>query len=215
MSKVVYRPIKKEDYEAIKAIINEAFGLHKLIKDKRILNHFLNIYLHSCLGETTFTNVAEKDKKVIGLIFGNAEKKIKKANSIYHSMIVLYNYLTIKLIPSKDRDAMKEFKKMLNAYDELIANRKNDFQGSVTLFAVTAECRGLGIGKHLMQSLLEYVQTNEVRNIYLYTDTICNYGFYESQGFIRLDERNIQINAHISSDAPDLFDVFLYGYKII
>ena len=47
MKKVIYRNLVKEDYEAIKHLIGEAFGFNEFIKDKKFLDSILNIYLHA------------------------------------------------------------------------------------------------------------------------------------------------------------------------
>ena len=55
--------------------------------------------------------------------------------------------------------------------------------------AVSSECRGKGIGKMLFQSALEYMKQEKLDNFYLFTDTSCNYGFYEHQGMERCVEK--------------------------
>nr|WP_246566699.1 GNAT family N-acetyltransferase [Tissierella simiarum] len=61
---------------------------------------------------------------------------------------------------------------------------------SLTLFAVIEECRGLGVGKTLISYLDEYLKEHNTHNIYLYTDSACNYGFYDNHGFVQLGEEN-------------------------
>ena len=212
MSEIIYRKLTKNDYETIKSIISEAFGFHKIIRDKNLLKKALNIYLHSCLMETTFNEVAEKDGEVIGIIFGNCKNSLKKTTYLVNSAIVIWNSLSIACCKSQYKSNLKEYRKILTVYDELMKNRKHRFQGSVALFAVRESCRGYGVGKHLMNSLLNYMKTQNANSIYVYTDTICNYGFYESQGFIRLDERTLEIQISTTESAP--LNVFMYEYII-
>ena len=46
MDKVIYRSLVKEDYEAVKELIGEAFGFNEFIKDKKffIRNSFFYFY---------------------------------------------------------------------------------------------------------------------------------------------------------------------------
>lgn len=81
----------------------------------------------------------------------------------------------------------------------------------LTLFAVDENCRGFGVGKALLSGFLKYLKEQEVRHIYLYTDTTCNYGFYEHQDFKRLEEQTLKLTRNGETFQ---MDVFLYGYYI-
>ena len=76
------------------------------------------------------------------------------------------------------------------------------------MFIVSKESRGLGIGKKLLSYLFEYMKSREVNSMYLYTDTRCNYKFYDSQNFKCLSEKEL-----IFDSINEKLDVFLYGYK--
>lgn len=205
MNKILYREVLKEDYEDIKILISNAFGIHKFITDKIILDRVLNIYLHSCLSAKTFSKVAILNEKVIGIILGSVKDKRKLSNTIKHSTSILLNNLSILLHYKKADSTIKEYKKIQIAYDELISNKAFRFQGCVELFIVSEEIRGLGLGKKLLSSFFKYLKENLVSNIYLYTDSICNFGFYDSQGFKREEAINIEI-------ANEPLDVYLYSY---
>ena len=96
-------------------------------------------------------------------------------------------------------------------YHNFSRKHKGEFDGVLTLFAVNENCRGLGVGKTLLAGLLEYLKKQDVKHIYLYTDTTCNYGFYEYQGFERLEEQSIVLTK--DGHSFDM-DVFLYGYFV-
>lgn len=213
MNEITYRKIEKTDYEEVKKIINEAFKLYKLVDDKELLNKVLTIYLHSCLQETTYSLIATKDNKPIGVILGNVSKNNSIKNSIYHFGVVLSNYISIALRNSKEKKELKQFGTVSKAYEKLLEYRKDEFQGSITLFAVREGYRGFGIGKTLVNNLLNYMRENQVKKLYLFTDTICNYGFYESQGFKRVDTITLDMSSQ-SQDSISSLDVFLYSYNL-
>ncbi|ELC8441399.1 GNAT family N-acetyltransferase [Clostridium perfringens] len=213
MNEITYRKIEKTDYEEVKKIINEAFKLYKLVDDKELLNKVLTIYLHSCLQETTYSLIATKDNKPIGVILGNVSKNNSIKNSIYHFGVVLSNYISIALRNSKEKKELKQFGTVSKAYQKLLEYRKDEFQGSITLFAVREGYRGFGIGKTLVNNLLNYMRENQVKKLYLFTDTICNYGFYESQGFKRVDTITLDMS-YQSQDSISSLDVFLYSYDL-
>lgn len=213
MNEITYRKIEKTDYEEVKKIINEAFRLYKLIADEKLLDKVLTIYLHSCLQETTYSLIATKDNKPIGVILGNVSKNNSITNSIYHFGVILSKYISIALGNSKEKKELKQFATVSKAYEKLLEDRNNEFQGSITLFAVREGYRGFGIGKTLVNNLLNYMRENQVKKLYLFTDTICNYGFYESQGFKRLNTITLDMSSQ-SQDSISSLDVFLYSYDL-
>lgn len=211
MNSIIYRELKKDDYETVKFLINEAFDFGNIISNIDVLNKCLNVYLRSCLSATTFSSVAVKDGKVIGLILGSSKNKNTLLNLFKHNIALILNVISLLFKPKKDKKYLKDYKKILKSYDELMENRKDDFQGCIELFIVSKECRGLGVGKKLVSTLMNYMKDNSVSNLYLYSDNICNYGFYDSQGFNQLDSRNVEMT---NSNKPIVLNVYLYSYDL-
>lgn len=82
-------------------------------------------------------------------------------------------------------------------YNIFPKKHRGEFDGVLTLFAVDEELRGLGVGKSLLKGLLDYLRKHNTKCIYLYTDSTCNYGFYEQNGFERIEQQNIEMALHI------------------
>ena len=85
------------------------------------------------------------------------------------------------------------------------------YPAELALFAVSAEFRGKGIGKKLFQSALDYINRQKLNEFYLFTDTSCNYGFYEHQGMIRRLEKELVF--HINGQEEKM-NFFIYDYKL-
>ena len=49
--------------------------------------------------------------------------------------------------------------------------------------------RGKGVGKMLYRKMLDYMRAHSIEKFFLFTDTSCNYGFYEHQGMQRRCEK--------------------------
>ena len=60
----------------------------------------------------------------------------------------------------------------------------------------------------MIKYLSDYMKSMDVKSLYLFTDSRCNYGFYDSQNFNKLNEKEIYFNY---VDAK--LNVFLYGYN--
>lgn len=209
MSEVIYREIMKDDYDRIKQLINEAFGIHDLIQDKKFLDVVLNLYLQSCILSSSFSEVAVKDNRVIGIILGKAQKD-KHRVAQTHNLLSLTNiFFKIFTANKKNKKSFKELIKVQNTYKEIIQGKEKDFQGYIELFIVSGESRGLGVGKAMMYHLSHYMRSMDVDSIYVYTDTRCNYGFYESQNFNRLNEKEIFLDS-----IQDKLLILLYGHDV-
>ncbi|PEI85214.1 GNAT family N-acetyltransferase [Bacillus pseudomycoides] len=208
MDKVIYRSLVKEDYESVKELIGEAFGFTEFIKDKKFLDSILNIYLQSCILGSSFSKVAEKNNKIIGVILGDSKKDKNRLKKAYNTLSLAYTMLKVFMTNKENKKFIKEFSEVQDTYKELIQGKEDDFQGCIQLFIVSGESRGLGVGKALMKHLFHYMKSMDVKSLYLYTDTRCNYGFYDSQNFERINEKEIDFDSMKAN-----FNVFLYCYE--
>ena len=210
MENISYRKICKKDYYYIKRMINNQFCLYEYIDDKRILKTFLNVYLYDCLVEKTFSMVAEKDGNVVGVILGNAKTEyrviktiINKIKSIYYTIIMI-----IKII--KYKYDIKQYKGITKIYKELIEKSNRNFDGILTLFVVDKDYQGYGIGKTLLSYLLNYGREKNIKKMYLYTDSKCNYKFYDKSGFKNIGKSMFEVK---NKNNEFELEIFLYEYN--
>ncbi|MGL4337021.1 MAG: GNAT family N-acetyltransferase [Turicibacter sp.] len=208
MESVIYRDLVKEDYERVKQLISEAFGFHEFITDKKLLNSILNIYLQTCILDSSFSKVAQKGDQVIGVILGDAKNDKHRLKKFHNTLSMIGSGFTVMTSSKENKKIIKGFSKVDQTYQEIIEGKKDDFQGCIQLFIVSTESRGLGVGKTLISHLSTYMKSMQVKSIYLYTDDRCNYGFYDSQNFERLNEKEIYLDSVQSK-----LNIFLYGYK--
>lgn len=211
MEQIVYRNLKKQDYNEVADLLSHAFGLHRYVSDKQLLQIFKKQYLYSCLSEATFSRVAEQNGKVVGVIMGNAKSDYRILPHIGYALKFLLYSFKLKIYGRKISDSISGYRELHRIYRKFTQRHKGEFDGVLTLFAVNSECRGKGIGKKLLFDVEAYWKEHQTKSIYLYTDTTCNYGFYEHQGFVRLEEENLVLK---SDGKPFEMDVFLYGYAI-
>lgn len=205
---IIYRELRKKDCEAVKAILNESFGLHRYVGDKRVLESFLNLYLYSCLAEQTFQYVAEENGKVIGVIMGQAKSAYHAVAHLKHIVRMVIYGVKMRIQSAWYGCDMQDYKRMHQIYRQLLRDSEQTFGGVLTLFAVTEACRGKGVGSVLLHHFLDYLYRHEVDSIYLYTDSCCSYPFYERHGFQRLGQKSMTLTR--DGRLTEL-DIFLYG----
>lgn len=208
MKNVIYRDIKKEDLKEIEELIRDAFGFNNFIHNKELLDMITTLYLKETITESSFIKVASKDNKVLGVILCNATKDSTNYNHLFSHLSQENFPNTLPIKNDKDKNETNEFLKIKKAYYELLKGKKALFDSCINLFIVSKEARGIGIGKTLLSYSLKYMNSVGASFLYLFTDTRCNYGFYESQGFNRLDERNVYIKTIDSN-----IKTFLYTHS--
>lgn len=211
MHTIHYRPIRRGDFPAVGEILNQAFGLHRYVPDPKTLASFKLQYVYSCLSEATYTCVAEQDGQVIGIIMGNARRDYRPVPHLPYAAAAGWQGLKMRRYSGKHRTGIQDFHRLHQIYQDFSRKHRDEFDGVLTLFAVNEACRGLGVGKALLAGLLRYLRSQETERIYLYTDTTCNFGFYEHLGFTRLETQPLALTR---DGQPFQMDVFLYGYSL-
>lgn len=211
MQNIIYRPIKKEDYEIVSQVLSNAFGLHRYLPNKKMLDLFRMQYLYGCLMEATYSQVAEENGKVIGVILGNAKKDYRVLQHLKYIRKYFGLQIRLKRYEKECAKGVEGYRDLHRIYADFLKKHKKEFDGVLTLFAINEESRGKGVGKHLLQGLLEYQKQHSVTHSYLYTDSTCNVGFYEHQGFRRLETEPL---AFWKDGEKFVMEVYLYSYYL-
>ncbi|HHY72031.1 MAG TPA: GNAT family N-acetyltransferase [Bacillus bacterium] len=211
MSNLGYRKIRTSDYSRVKELINEAFKLDHYTSNPNMLDIVLEMYLRGCLLEQTYTEVVEENGEVIGLLFGKVNEKNHVLKNAPHLWALFICRVKLLFTNKKEKASLHDYKKITNSYSHLIKECHDHFDGEVVLFIVGEKCRGKGIGKTLMKHYLNFCKGKEIKSLYLFTDTKCNYGFYENNGFIRRGQKLININ---TINGPSDLGVYLYSYRM-
>lgn len=208
MGDLIYRKLEKSDYYEVQNLISNAFGLHKYVSDEKVFEKVKKMYLYSCLVEQKFNTVAIYKGQIIGVIMGASKNDKFKISNILNLFILFYYIVSIWFLT---KNKSKGYNEVYKAYDEIISDMKNDFDGVLTLFAVKKEAQGLGIGKELLSKLNSYYKKNNTNKIYLYTDDTCSYGFYDYMGFSRLREKRINV---IRNNKKEELNIYLYAFDL-
>lgn len=208
MHAIIYRGIKKEDYPRLLNLINEAFGFEDFIKSSDFLEDVLMIYLQECIMASNYSQVAVCDGEIIGIILGSAKSDSRHLKKMHNYLSYARTMIKLLWTSGEDKQALKEFSKITTTYKELLKGKELQFDGCLQLFIVSKEAQGKGVGKQLLHRLFTYLKQMKVKSLYLYTNTRCNYGFYEHQQFKRLNSKSLEFKSYNFT-----LDVFLYGYE--
>ena len=175
------REYQKNDFIALKNIIRKTWRYDEFSSPKTA-SRLADVFLSSCLTNYTFSRVAVLNGKPVGIILVKdiARHTCPLPNRFRQLRAVLSLYLT-----KEGRAVSKIFENVTGIDRELLRESGKNYPAELALFVVSPSCRGQGVGKALFQAALDYTGQQKLDEIYLFTDTSCNYGFYEHQGMRR------------------------------
>ena len=172
------REYQKQDFQPLKEIIRSTWHYDEF-SSPDTASRLAEVFLRSCLTNYTFSQVAVLDGTAAGIILVKNNKDHRCALSARFQQILSI----VKLYASKEGRAVSQIFQNVNEIDEqLLRGCKKTYPAELALFAVRSSCQGKGIGKKLFHSALAYLKKQGLDEFYLFTDTSCNYGFYEHQG---------------------------------
>lgn len=211
MEEIIYRKLRKSDYEEIKNLINISFFIEDYVENDKVLDLELECELYEALVEQSYTCIAEKDGKVVGFIMGQAESDYSVLDHLDYYFNYYLNLIKWRILAFFKNDNLDDSKKLNKTYDYFLKNSKENYDGVLSLFIVSEEAQGYGIGTELMQKFQDYLKEEDVEKIYLFTDSFCNYGFYDYLGFKR---KNKKIIKYLRNNKKKNLDVYLYSCEI-
>ena len=200
------REYQKQDFKSLETIIRETWHYDEFSSPKTA-KKLARAFLSSCLTNHTFSKVAILDGNVVGIILVN---HIEKHKCSFSKRLLQIRSILSLYLSREGRKVSKIFGNVNGIDKQLLSENNKNYPAELALFAVSSSCRGKGIGKILFQSALEYIKQENLREFYLFTDTSCNYGFYEHQGMIRRLEK--QHVFHIKGEKA-VMNFFIYDYR--
>ena len=187
MNKTVdIRRFYEEDALALEDVIRKTWKYDAFCSSETAAR-LAHVYLYSCLANQTFTAVAIVDGKPCGI-------HIQKHRCPFSLKLQSLLAIVHLLITREDQ--------------VLLDGSGKTYGGELSFFVLDEAVRGLGIGKQLYAAALTYMRQENIQSFYLlYTDSSCNYGFYEHRGMQRRGEIEMVVKL-AGQQAPMKF--FLY-----
>lgn len=190
MQKFIYRDIQEKDYDALEKLLDMTGYFKKITPNNKVRQIVLQVYLRSCLEDSTFTKVVEHEGQVIGIVCGRNNKHSKKVAWTPYTAGILSRLIYLHLL-KEGRKTLKAHRDFSQNYKELMGDKEQWFDGELTLLIVDKQYRRVGIGKTLIHQFLEYMKKTKAKNFYLLTDTMCQYTFYDHQGFRKIGKQKV------------------------
>lgn len=179
--RVILRELQKSDFPAVEDMIRKTWK-YDAFADSKTAEKLAKAYLAACLAEHTYAKTAEVDGVLAGVILG---KNREKHRCLFRNRLYQIRSVCGLVFSKGGLEILRFFQQVERIDEKLLKQCEKKYQGEVALFVVSQEHRGLGIGKKLFDSLMDYMKHEQIKTFFLYTDTTCNFGFYEHQGMVR------------------------------
>ncbi len=180
-----FREYKSADRAAVAEIIRKTWSYDRFAGPETA-GKMAEVFLDSCLANQTFTQVAVIENTPVGIIMAKSIKTHRCSIKFWFKR----TFSILSLLATKEGRSVACIFGGVNGIDkELLCDCEKEYQGELAFFAIDASYRGRGIGKKLFASALDYLRKEQVETFYLFTDTSCNYRFYEHQGMTRRREK--------------------------
>ncbi|HAA85968.1 MAG TPA: hypothetical protein DCE14_06460 [Kosmotogaceae bacterium] len=212
ISLIDYRPIKKSDFQRVRRLINQTWQIDRFCSDEKLLETGLDLFLRSSLMHSNYTLVAEENGEVVGFILGRTDRDFNLFGTLFRHLPQILWKTLLFIAQNKRNQKLLQFVGVLNSsYKKILKVVKTKFDGELVLFIVDRKQQGKGIGKTLLNHFLDTCRSKSIRRLRVFTDTECNYGYYDHNGFRRLHE--LQTAAEMLQGTLPL-TIFLYEYPL-
>lgn len=187
---IILREYQKTDHAALQDVIRQTWKYDRFCTPATAAK-MAGAYLDSCLADQTFTRVAVVDGVPVGIIMA---KDIAHHKCPFSLRVQCLRSIVRLCLSKEGRRVAGSFAGVQKLDEELLAACGKDYQGELAFFALRENCRGKGLGRRLFQSAVDYMRSKGIHEFYLFTDTSCNYPFYEHLGLQRRCEKRQTID---------------------
>ena len=209
---ITYRPYEDRDAEGVMAIINDAFHIHRYTRRRYLERSALEVYLDECLKGSSYARVAVLDGKVVGVMMGRVRGEPLLPGRVRRRVRITAGRAWLLTVGLPQWRTLRFFFSFERTYEELREDVRQAgtwaLSDEVTLFAVHTVARGRGVGTHLYRGLMSHLRERGRTELFLYTDELCTYRFYERAGLVRAAERSLDLEV---PGLPKAVGVYLYA----
>ncbi len=182
MSELTFRDYDPSDLPMLKAVVGGCWGrsffVGDPVYDDLITLNFSSIFLE----ESNRSRVALLDGRAVGFVLGHVfSEPLWSGHDEAHSDRVR-SALSLSS-DSRSLDYLDYYDKVLTLYREALRVIGRKFDSEIVLLAVDPNCRGLGIGRALIDEIVSVMRSDGVKDTFLFTSGLSDHDFYSHLGF--------------------------------
>ena len=180
---ITYRDLEKEDYPRLEKIIGETWGFGRRCKDKKVAGLLEKAYWASLLAQADFARAALINGRPVGVVLARREGKGGKNFAMSFRGIFYKLRLAIN---AEGRSNLKIFRELNQQNHRMFKEQGEKFDGELIYLNIMRNKKGKGLGSQLWEDAKNYIQNSGGKNFFFFTDTTCDYKFYEKKGCQRI-----------------------------
>ena len=170
------------------------------------------ISLNKALYNSSTGRVAEVDGQILGMILCKITKDDPKFRKFQTNTIENLIELSKHGEEQEINRLIKTFEAEKSIYNQFLDEVDTDYDASIEYIAVSSKSRGHGLGKSLIYEAIKDFKNEDCQNLYLFTDSDCNYRFYDYLDFEQVTSDTIKIPTKNGSRARE---EFMYAYQFM
>ena len=178
------KELDKKDYK--KAIQFAVKGMHfnMYLENNYLAYLYGKYFLYSEMLKATQIISAYINNSFVGLLISRVNGEENVFKSFWKKIYVnIFEFIQNTFFKSSAGEYDIACKEMLEEY-----KKNNNPDGEIIFLVADPDAKIKGIGTKLLE---EYEKREKGKLIYLYTDNMCTYQFYEHRGFERVQEKDI------------------------
>ncbi len=197
---ISYRKMLKKDHATIKRLVTEAwFSDYNF--PKCVIKMYAKGYLYGYLSESNFQYVAVNDQdEAVGFIFGRVKKVGFWQKFYYNLRLALIGFKLFFFKSGRRGIRIERITNKVNS--KLLKQSPVELKNELVLFIVDEKYRKNGIGTALEKLFVDFVKSQGEDKYFLFTDTYSNVAYYESKGYIRASETEVDFNVDGEKEEP-------------
>lgn len=187
-----YRSYRDDDLEILSKLVRTTWDYDSFLPEKTAAC-MAKTDLLGCLTYADYTEVVEQDGIPVGFLLASYGKS-KEKKVFSKKKEEAYNRAKEDLKKCPFGGMLLFFTACMDRVNEgLIKKSHTPYFTELSFFVLQESCRGKGIGKSLYQHLLCALNQEGINGLYVKTDTMSNYRFYEHMGFRRAAKKQFGI----------------------
>lgn len=195
------REFRRKDFGALSEIIEDVWQMRAY--GDEIARPGSYLYALQCFSRSTFSRTAVVDGEVVGVVFAGVRgRSFRPLTSLRISLLDL----RIRKLEGYGR-LRDDFANLDSVDDDLISRYGEGFDSELILLILDERARGYGLGKRMFLEACDALRRQGSKRMFFYTDTDCNFGFYDALGAVRLGQRETEC-------LGERLGMFIYGYDL-
>ncbi|MFD0616483.1 GNAT family N-acetyltransferase [Paenibacillus sp. GCM10027629] len=195
---IEYRSMREQDVPSLMGLCSTVWEFERDCSDDKILQHIEEVFLYLAMASGSFSTVAVRNGEPVGVIIGRHKSKYQLYSNLKYGKMLIPPALKL-LLSSEGRAFIRSILAADRLQQRMLKNaRSNNYDGELVLLVTHPDVQGRGVGKQLLHSFISYMKKNRASNFYLFTNTKCNYPFYDRQGFHCVEKQHVEIQPGIA-----------------